>query len=441
MGLNVYVDSLPGGKKTSTGLQTVNDPPGFTPTLYGIVPTRLTTAGWLDGHSFAGLGMATASAQRAHSMLLRDAVSAGATARRSAKEDRVFTTARLNTNAIDSEAAHSTMDVSGYTINWTAMQTLSAWLTPYFALGGSDITNAALVSWITPTSAGLYTPTLTPTISFTPTLAIHFTIGRAGSPGVGGGGGFGLGVMDDTGAQWGGMMGKASEANPSDSVRCFRDDNCYFMHSPSGNVSVRALYDAMLSNGFRVNFTHVPGTEQQLVFSLLMAGTFRKKIFTFEKDASPDNQNSIALGHPGKFLMLASAMAPRNVPANVNDGIMTNNLGMIGLSDGMRHRVVGWTEQNGVATSNIRQFYSAAAAALVANNTSGTTEALGVPSYSGDDLLIDWSPNDTQQIHFGGLSLTDSASGSAHDRPLTETAGLSDSITQVSSIQRTITPN
>jgi hypothetical protein len=124
---------------TSTGNQAVSGV-GFQPTAILFWGNKLTAAGYGTGSSLF-MGAATSTTERwAIAVIGDDAAADSNTARRNTASACILSLIS-GAAAVDSQADLVSFDSDGFTINWSDAPA-SAWLIHFYALGGSDITDA-----------------------------------------------------------------------------------------------------------------------------------------------------------------------------------------------------------------------------------------------------------------------------------------------------------
>ncbi len=139
------------------------------------------------------------------------------------------------------------------------------------ALGGSDLTNAAVAQFQTPDSTGVQSIT---SLSFQPDALVFITAGHTAAPPViTPTAAFSIGMATGTAAQ--GVLGFVdTDAGGSSSTGTYQySGECLAFLSSSALVTARAAFSAFLANGFQLNWLEIPGVGvNQYCWALALKG-------------------------------------------------------------------------------------------------------------------------------------------------------------------------
>jgi hypothetical protein len=143
------------------------------------------------------------------------------------------------------------------------------------ALGGSDLTNVAVVQFQTPNVSGAQTQDIT-TVGFQPDALLFMTAEVATAPPaiLASGGGAALSLGMTTGASAQGMVSFTDADNQASSItnRYAYGGECLSLFAGFTSPSRRATLDSFLSNGLRLNWLEHGGTSQIYCWALCLKG-------------------------------------------------------------------------------------------------------------------------------------------------------------------------
>jgi hypothetical protein len=197
--------------------------------------------------------------------------------------------------------------------------------------------------------------------------------------------------------------------------------------------------------GFQVIWDQAPPTnDKQIVKSIVLGGVQSKIAVKAKTTGAAPAVDTVALGFPGVFSLLATVFLPDSAGgAPLDTGPQDHDRGAIGLFDGSRQRCYAWTDQDAANPASCFAYISDTEALVKADHNSGSSgglEASGAASYDGSDLKMTWSPNDAVAALWASVTIGNPASGS-QERSETDALGMADSVASASAFSRTISPN
>jgi hypothetical protein len=382
---------------TAVGSQTVTGV-GFTPKVVIFWEAPGASTGWSISSLF-GIGFA---ANNNGTMQVGYITIADGSGQDNSQRDKWSSTSSIGcvnyNSTMINEGVVTAFNSNGFVINWTTAT--AALPIHYLALGGTAITNAAVISWTANSTTGNQSVT---TVGFTPTSVI--TIGDASTAASGSlaaDGRYHIGAMDGT-SQWA-MFGYTSLTVPTSTGRLQLTDSCIVGRSTLavGTPSYKASYVAMLSNGFQINWSAADGNARKFV-SLCLQGTVCQVGSWTKSTAAAPATDTIGGLNLIPFAVLA---ATDSYPASAS--MQTGHRLMIGASDGTNFGVTGVTDKHNVYPSVAYKFTSPTAALNISDNDTETSDAVGTLTFSGANVLANWSTNNavaTQMLYlvFGML--------------------------------------
>jgi hypothetical protein len=267
------------------------------------------------------------------------------------------------------EFSLTSFDADGFTISvantWAAAVPMG-----YMALGGSDLLNAEVVEWTSPTTAINKAVTLAG--SFKPNLVIHLT-GWATAVGPGGSQLLNFGAMDAAGNQFSSCIYDVYNNNPTATFRAQRIDKCLVAMSGAGAINNMAHFVSMDTAGFTVNFDNSDGNAR-VIWSLAIQTT---------------NASSAGVGTASKAITSATAIQSLLPPSGATitgavfsticSAATTTGIGgmrmALGFTDTTNYYSVMAQSANAVSTTACGGAFSTSKCLIVGDNDTRTVEA------------------------------------------------------------------
>lgn len=261
----------------------------------------------------------------------------------------------------------SSFDTDGFTINWNATQ--ASYAPPVFpaptiwwALGGTDITQATIVTFTDPTATGSKSVT---GAGFKPTFGMFFDFGTTATlplqGAVGTGNGFGYGAAVSTSARCA-VGGRIQGGQTTSSTgRALLTDHCHLLCA-SGNasgVAVSADFVSWDADGFTLTYDVVDASNAYKCAALLLAGTFQATVLSLTQPPAAGSQG-VTAGFRPSWAMFSGDHSTAT-----------------GYVAGLLHSMgVATAPQQGGVVSNL-----ASHGVVVASNDDASTAALGTAHY------------------------------------------------------------
>ena len=287
----------------------------------------------------------------------------------------------------------TSVSFSNQTITCTFGTYATSYTIHYLAIGGSDVTNAGVVSWTSPTSA---TSKGVTGLGFKPDMVLHIA-NEYPSAGTGNGAQMGpLGAMDSAGNQWAFVsMASLNAATNQYGERFQRTDNCIINNTwNSTTVTELAHYTSMDTDGFTVTWgTNTSGG--YLFYSLaLKGGNYQVGNFAKSTAVAPTSNQVTTTGmNPAAILTLTDDHIAATAVQN------TGMRWMMGASDGTNNHAAGANIKNVGALGNptptsVDYGYDDTSHSLaVAENDTQSTEAVGTITTASGSFTANWSTN------------------------------------------------
>jgi hypothetical protein len=378
---------------TSTGDQTISGV-GFTPLAVIIFAT------W-NGSGVTGW---TANTQMCEGFCATDKTqgyiaTAGQDAHNPAVEERRWSSGACcgivnYDGSLFNEAVIKSFNTDGFVLTWNTVWASAGIQYNYIAIGGSDVTNATVVSWTGQASTGTQDVT---TVGFQPDLVLHLSSGSgSASPKTETYTVYMLGAMDSAGNQWC-EYGEASPGTPTNTVRA-QMTNCCILDTGAGTaIYNQAAYSAMLSNGFRVNWGTY-GAQKKLLSLCIKGGQYLVGNYAKTTNAAPAIDSVSTTGKIAKGILFATDSYTAYNTAAVTGGRLS-----IGASDGTNNATCGIQNKHNVATSVAKKFEYVDKSIVICNNDTQTNDTNAKIAVFGPDTVTS-TPNLNQGIATDGTN-------------------------------------
>lgn len=287
------------------------------------------------------------------------------------------------------------LDADGFTVNWTTVS--SGILVNYLALGGADLTNAAIKQFTSPTSTGNQATT---GVGFQPDLVIFggLTNTATAPPAT-----LGTALPLDMGWMTSAAQGDLSWNYSSGGgvVNAYQRTASAFA-GISGSTKVReAAYVSLDSDGFTLNWSAVSASARYIWAICLKGGQY--KVGAFDKPTSTGNSGVTGVGfQPAAELFLSFGIAAQTT-------VSTSARAAMGGATGTSNR--GSTANSNESTfTNLTYLTRTAALRMDADGT-----ALGEAdfvSHDSDGFTLNWTTADgtARQVLYFAAGSSPSAS-------------------------------
>jgi hypothetical protein len=299
----------------------------------------------------------------------------------------------------------TTFDNDGFTVNWTTAGQANHNIM-YLALGGTDITNAAVVSFVSPTTA---TTKAVTGVGFKPDLVILIgdedTQARIST-------GFAqcMGAFDKYGNQWARYAYSVHGAHPSATGTIQSTANCYIGSNETATVTQRAAFTSMDNDGFTITYGVADGSARYVGALCIKGGNYEVGSWAKTTGANGSTDvvplSTLTGSTPGAVLLTTDAHTYSE---------KTRQAGCrwsIGAGDGTNNTCeVGSDKDNVNATINY-QINSAAKALIVNNSDSNTEDAYcTLGTFALNSFTATWTLNNAvateiNYVAFGSNNVT-----------------------------------
>ena len=294
------------------------------------------------------------------------------------------------TAAVDIQGLLVTMDADGFTINWTSASAGTTFIVHYVALGGSDITGAAVGTGTANTSTGTKAYTGT---GFQPDFVMTGHMSTSSAPPVtltGGRLGIGAAATGGSGAAY---IGEVDGVASSDVV-CYANSGVVFAQgNPSAAVAIVASLSSFDADGFTFNFTTVSGSAIQFIWLALKGG--RYNVLSDTQKTSTGTQAKTGFGfQPTGLLFFGNNKA---LSASADSTLQKLSMG---ATDGTNQ---GATWEQGTDAVNPTDENSATVTSAVlrhATNPSTTDAEAVISSLDADGYTLNWTTADATTRDF-----------------------------------------
>lgn len=299
---------------------------------------------------------------------------AGATASRHDNGKCLTVTVRGLTPACAADLV--SLDSDGFTLNWTTVS--SGIIVNYLALGGADLTNAAIKQFTSPTSTGNQATT---GVGFQPDLVIFggLTNSATAPPAT-----LGTSLPLDMGWMTSAAQGDLSWHYQSGTAFNAYQRTASAFAGISGGSKVReASYVSMDSDGFTLNWTAVSASARYIWAICLKGGQY--KVGAFNKPTSTGNSGVTGVG----FLPTAEMFLTFGIAAQTT--VSTTARAALGASTGTSNR--GSTANSYESSFKNLDYHTTTAVLRI--DADGTANGEGdFVSHDSDGFTINWTTAD-----------------------------------------------
>jgi hypothetical protein len=369
--------------RTSTGSQAYTGV-GFQPKALILWCVGATSAGSFQAHAQVFYGIASgSSAQYCVGGYSEDAL-ADSDAKRF-WQNVVLSFCNVS-STLTVEASLTSFDSDGFTLNYTTASA-TAYVVHYMALGGSDVTNAAVVNWTCPTSGGNKAVT---GVGFQPDCVLHLfsnqSAALANPPTYSGNFKVSVSAMDSGGRQWANTINSLNSQPTMDTQRGQLTNRCLLDIASSLAFNYEASYVSMDADGFTTNFATVTGTAHNVVSLCLKGGQYYVGSFNQPTSAAPQDSVISSPGFTATGYLLSTFC--RETSAS---GLANSRLG-VGGSDGTAEESVVFGDDNGAANSSVDcQSNSTKVLQVLNNNTPAVDAEADHKQFTASGFDLTWT--------------------------------------------------
>lgn len=300
-------------------------------------------------------------------------------------------------NTANSATWHSMRTVSfdsdGFTVDVTANAGLYC---HYMAIGGSDITDARVISWSMP-AANDSVKSVT-SVGFKPDLVFHATASttayNAISDGI-----LSYGVMNKHGQQWANGISSMNGQTGALTSRAQLPGTCLLQVANSQVLVTKAHYQSMDEDGFTVRFS--TNASAYYVYSLCLKG-ISSDIGTFNKTtvtAANTTQTISRIGFNPRALITS------NYSTTPGTGLVSGAYMAFGATDGTTERVSAYQDDNGANPTQAAGIYFNNASIYMPGgaqqSVARASVALGTDSFTATWAYNNNEPREVQYVALG----------------------------------------
>lgn len=289
------------------------------------------------------------------------------------------------------EADLTSFDADGFTVTWTTNAVATAGtVINYMAFGGTDLSNAKVVSWTAPAATGTKAVT---GVGFKPDVVFHTSISNATASVNTNAGRLSLGAMDSSGNQWSLAETFDNAVNPSISSRRFETNRTLI------GSSMSASFTSMDSDGFTTNFDTTTSGLYVVSLCLDFSTNGRVKVGSFTT-GGVGSQATTGVGFQPKGLFTAGV-------GDTATGTSNDSITLIGGTSGTTSsKVAGMSYPNNTA-NNPSRAYAADKAVLgaVAANAATVISEADLTSFDSDGFTLNYTTASSSGYYVGYVAV------------------------------------
>lgn len=368
-------------KNTVVGAQSVTGV-GFQSKAVIFFWTRQTAVGFLAMQSM-GAGFATSAAnQRAVAIAENDnAVSSNAGRRKS--EANVIIMLSNGTPTMSANAALTSFDVDGFTINWLSNEVRQD-IIHYIAIGGSDITNATAGTFNSNVAIGNQPVA---GLGFQPDFVMFLTGSTGANDTNLSNSQLSLGFAKSSAAR-GAIVTGSQDARASNlRKRSQQRTNACILLLTLPDVRTQdgiADFVSMDANGFTINWSDAPAVATPIFYLALKGGQYN--VGSFNQAIALGDQSVAGVGFQPVGLMMASF----NKIAQL--GIIADDEMSIGAAQSSTARGSIWSEvQDGVDPSESNSYTNTSFAMTMATGPAAVNAQTNFVAFNNDGFILNWT--------------------------------------------------
>jgi hypothetical protein len=345
-------------KSTSTGVP-VSQPVtgvGFQPKALWLWGTAVTANAAYNADHLFHYGFSDGTTHASTSGNDQDAQADAVNTVSTFRNDSIVTIVNPAGNTVLARASVSSFDSDGFTLSW-AVNNATAYIIHYFAVAGTDITNAKVINTTVGTVAtgnkaytgvGFQGNFLNALIGFEdPSVQSVNAVS-----GLGAGWGQWIGAATSATKRWTLGISSESAASAADTYATFQNDKCLTSHSfATGTTDMEADFVSWGSDGFTLNYADAPAnTNQLLSFIVIKGGEWDCGDFAGQNDTNNQTITTATTTATPKGLMMFS-----KGDATTDSGTATeaNARLSIGGADGALNQGCIWTGDQDAGTNMI----------------------------------------------------------------------------------------
>lgn len=396
---------------------------GFSPKAIIFWSTGQTATGFANGAS-TGLGCATSPTQRWTVAVEADDATANAdtgstVASTSCLRLIVTDTSEGASHTLDAELDLQSIDSDGFTVVWDDFPA-SAVLVHYFAIGGSDITNAkaGVVGTVAGTGSESYTdPGFQPDIillagtrGIAPDLSEHamFNLGAA-----------------RTSSEEAVFSFKSIDAATVSTCLRFQVTTACMMGWASGTGTAEDMladFTSFDANGWTVNYSNSFSTAISVCYLALKGGQYKVGVETAATSVTTKATN-VGFTPTGLLMWGGGAVASASIVTSEANRLLQFNLG---ASDGTNEGCSSYLDEDAATTMDTYRRFVTTKAISACNPADGTVhgeadcDGTGGSGFTGNTFVLNWTDADSVASEFIYLAMGSEPSTEVFVGPRTE---------------------
>jgi hypothetical protein len=400
MAFSTKANQLTGG--ASTGTLATTDP-GFQPKAL-LVWMGLNTATGAAADAQHSLGFAGSSTTERVAGYNSDDALTVSDITSAIEANKIASLYTRGTTTQNVSAILTSLDASGFTLDWTTLTTKSP-LYNYLALGGSDITNVKSGSFASATATGDQAVT---GVGFVPDVVIFQIVNKTSDGAQNANMGYGIGCATGSGEEWALSIGSTNGSGTMSNTHRFSSTKCIVVHN-STTMDGLADFVSFDADGFTINWSDAPTSAWKINYFCIKGGQWFAGTETQKTSTGTKAKTGVGFTPAGLIL---GGLCDTTVDSDAGNMRIT-----LGATTGTSNNVCLWTGDRTSTTSAISNSIHSATKCIIhateQTSVSPTTQADAVlSSFDGDGFTLDWTTADATARNFGFLAYA-GASGPA----------------------------
>lgn len=320
----------------------------------------------------------------------------------------------LNTfGALHFEAALTSFDADGFTLNVSTATTGQSNLMTYLAIGGDDLTNVYVGDFLTGTSTGNVDVT-DPGFAPDAVIMMHVNDGTAlPNTSFDNGTQFGIGVGLSGSSRWGSVRTVLNQTLPTQAASQQESSGILYGLTTTNTQDFVADYSGTITGGFRINISDAPAATVRVMYLALKGGTYSCGL---ETQATSVTTKSTAVSGTPRGAFFAGTFL-KTAAAGINTSI--DAYSTFGATDGTNETNNSTRTADAVSTADVMCGLSVTKS-LVKRDIAGTIVADADVTFTSGNMNVAWTTADATASQYGYLTIAD-ASAAVTQRLLAST--------------------
>ncbi len=302
---------------------------GFKPKALIVFTTRQASEGFDDTHNFA-IGFSSGPTEsRSIGIQSNDNTNPSVTGRAYGTKLLRILSSGGNPPTVAAESSLTSFDTDGFTVNWSPNDSTAS-IIHYIALGGADLTNAKVGSFLANTVTGTQTVS---GVGFQPDLIMFLAADSGAETNAQAHANISMGFMTAAGGQNTWSLTSVNNVSPVSAWKLQKiTRGLSILNANAASIDAEASFSSVNSDGFTINWVDAPSTARNIFYLALAGGKYKVASFNKSTGTAPVIQSITGVGLQPRGLLFSSDNFPSSSLVNSNSTI--SFAGTDGVSSG-----------------------------------------------------------------------------------------------------------